>query len=312
MTACLKPPPPSAPPPNATGVWILNNEYTFVAFGGGGWGLGTDYKFTGQRDDSYIKLIDYGSRRYDPELGRFIQPDSIVPTSTQGTQAWDRYAYTNNNPVRYNDPTGHSAEAQGDEDGSDDAETCYRPGDGNCYEAEEFYQMLVLALSKADTIYLTGGAIEKLKNDPALLEFQRLVTARAITDPRYGKSGFFFQMTAEDGITFGGQRDGAPMEEQIMNPFDSAYSETWDVAANELTWMVRAADVNATAFVGTDGNITINYALDDRFDLRPDWNNKGIAYNVVTSVLGTVWHDLMGASQPNVYAYWTTVVNPWP
>jgi hypothetical protein len=52
-------------------------------------------------------LLDYGSRRYDPELGRFIQPDSIVPTSTQGVQAWDRYAYANNSPVVHNDPSGH-------------------------------------------------------------------------------------------------------------------------------------------------------------------------------------------------------------
>ena len=32
--------------------------------------------------------------------GRFTQPDSIVPTQTQGTQAGDRYAFVNNNPVR--------------------------------------------------------------------------------------------------------------------------------------------------------------------------------------------------------------------
>jgi hypothetical protein len=31
----------------------------------------------------------------------------VVPLESQGMQAWDRYAYTNNNPVRYNDPTGH-------------------------------------------------------------------------------------------------------------------------------------------------------------------------------------------------------------
>jgi hypothetical protein len=46
----------------------------------------------------------------DPSLGRFTQPDTIVPTSTQGTQAWDRYAFVNNNPVRYTDPTGHDTE----------------------------------------------------------------------------------------------------------------------------------------------------------------------------------------------------------
>ncbi len=39
---------------------------------------------------------------------RFTQPKfRPSPPPTQGTQAWDRYAFVNNNPVRYNDPTGH-------------------------------------------------------------------------------------------------------------------------------------------------------------------------------------------------------------
>jgi RHS repeat-associated protein len=67
----------------------------------------TKYPFTGQYSDSYINLLWYGSRHYDPALGRFIQPDSIVPLASQGVQAWDRYAYVNNNPVRYTDPSGH-------------------------------------------------------------------------------------------------------------------------------------------------------------------------------------------------------------
>ena len=36
----------------------------------------TDFAFTGQR--SYLKLIDYGARWYDPYLNRWTQPDSIV------------------------------------------------------------------------------------------------------------------------------------------------------------------------------------------------------------------------------------------
>lgn len=44
------------------------------------------------------------SRSY---LNHFTQPDSIVPDQIQGVQAWDRYAYTNNNPMRYTDPSGH-------------------------------------------------------------------------------------------------------------------------------------------------------------------------------------------------------------
>ena len=49
----------------------------------------------------------YNARWYDPGLGRFAQADTIIPLQTQGVQAWDRYAGMNNNPVRYNDPSGH-------------------------------------------------------------------------------------------------------------------------------------------------------------------------------------------------------------
>ncbi|MGC8787967.1 MAG: RHS repeat-associated core domain-containing protein, partial [Anaerolineae bacterium] len=49
----------------------------------------------------------YNARWYDPSLGRFAQADTIVPVQTQGTQAWDRYGYVNNNPLRYSDPSGH-------------------------------------------------------------------------------------------------------------------------------------------------------------------------------------------------------------
>ena len=70
----------------------------------------TAYLYTGQKFQSGLGLYFYNARFYDPELARFITPDSIVPEATQGTQAWDRYAYTNNNPVRYNDPSGHGTE----------------------------------------------------------------------------------------------------------------------------------------------------------------------------------------------------------
>jgi len=77
--------------------------------------LGTDYKFTGQREQAELGLYFYGARWYDSSLGRFTSPDTMIP-SAQGVQAWDRYAYVNNNPVRYNDPTGHMID-QGDEGG---------------------------------------------------------------------------------------------------------------------------------------------------------------------------------------------------
>jgi RHS repeat-associated protein len=64
------------------------------------------FYFTGQRLESSVGLYDYGARFYDPALGRFLQPDSIVP-SPLSPQSLNRYAYVRNNPLRYVDPTGH-------------------------------------------------------------------------------------------------------------------------------------------------------------------------------------------------------------
>ena len=49
----------------------------------------------------------YNARWYDPALRRFAQADSIVPGGVQGL---DRYAYVNNSPMNYVDPSGHCAE----------------------------------------------------------------------------------------------------------------------------------------------------------------------------------------------------------
>jgi RHS repeat-associated protein len=66
----------------------------------------TDRRFTGQRWEQGLGLYDYRARFYDPTLGRFLQPDPIVP-EPGNPQALNRYAYVYNNPLRYTDPSGH-------------------------------------------------------------------------------------------------------------------------------------------------------------------------------------------------------------
>jgi RHS repeat-associated protein len=68
----------------------------------------TDKTFTGQRMDASFGLMNYNARYYDPALGRFISPDTLIPDS-RNAKAFDRYGYANNNPLRYTDPTGHCA-----------------------------------------------------------------------------------------------------------------------------------------------------------------------------------------------------------
>jgi len=67
--------------------------------------VASDYRYTGQRWEEAIGLYDYKARWYDPALGRFIQPDSIVP-EPGNPQALNRYAYVVGNPVVRTDPTG--------------------------------------------------------------------------------------------------------------------------------------------------------------------------------------------------------------
>jgi RHS repeat-associated protein len=66
-----------------------------------------------QKTKDTTGLVDLGARYYDPVLGRFLSPD---PLSVQVTaQSANAYAYSNNNPVTYTDPTGLYAV---DEDGN--------------------------------------------------------------------------------------------------------------------------------------------------------------------------------------------------
>ena len=71
--------------------------------------LNTDRKFTGQTEDEAAGLYWYASRAYDPTIGRFVSPDSIVPDPSN-PQSLNRYGYAYNNPLKYVDPSGNSAE----------------------------------------------------------------------------------------------------------------------------------------------------------------------------------------------------------
>ncbi|MDQ3004855.1 MAG: RHS repeat-associated core domain-containing protein [Chloroflexota bacterium] len=93
---------------DSTGVKI--NEQRYKAWGETRYTFGnekTKYQYTGQFSyTADFGLYFYNARWYDPSLGRFAQADTIIPQS-QGVQAWDRYAYVNNNPIKYVDPNGH-------------------------------------------------------------------------------------------------------------------------------------------------------------------------------------------------------------
>jgi len=62
-------------------------------------------KYRGYYYDDDLDLYYLATRYYDPEVCRFITADSYVSTG-QGILGYNRYAYCNNNPVMYVDPSG--------------------------------------------------------------------------------------------------------------------------------------------------------------------------------------------------------------
>jgi RHS repeat-associated protein len=72
-------------------------------------GFQVSRRFTGQVFDGETGLYYFNARYYDPELGRFIQPDTVIPDFSD-PQSFNHYSYVRNNPLRLTDPTGHSDE----------------------------------------------------------------------------------------------------------------------------------------------------------------------------------------------------------
>ncbi|MBU0707298.1 RHS repeat-associated core domain-containing protein, partial [Patescibacteria group bacterium] len=79
---------------------LTSKETTPQSAGGQAGSNITDYKFTGKELDASTGLYYYSARYYDPDLGRFISPDSIVQ-APYDPQTLNRYSYCRNNPVKY-------------------------------------------------------------------------------------------------------------------------------------------------------------------------------------------------------------------
>ena len=100
---------------NGSGVKVAELRYKAWGETRYTWGTTpTTYRYTGQREDSYINMYYMGARWYDQQLGRWISPDTIIP-QPDNPQSLNRYSYVRNAPLRYIDPSGHwDEESAGD------------------------------------------------------------------------------------------------------------------------------------------------------------------------------------------------------
>jgi RHS repeat-associated protein len=71
--------------------------------------IGVERSFTGQQKDLNSGLIYMNARYYDPEIGQFLSPDTIVPDPSNLLD-YNRYMFVRGNPMRYSDPSGYFSE----------------------------------------------------------------------------------------------------------------------------------------------------------------------------------------------------------
>jgi len=68
--------------------------------------VATDRGFTSHEMLDHLGLVHMNARIYDPLLGRFLSPDSVLQFPGN-IQSYDRYQYCLNNPCTFTDPSGH-------------------------------------------------------------------------------------------------------------------------------------------------------------------------------------------------------------
>jgi hypothetical protein len=108
----------------------------------------------------FFELLE---RWNSPYINHFTQPDTIIPDPAS-PQSWDRYAYVNNNPIRYTDPTGHK--------------TCYNTGAGGACEETKQEKNLIKLLDYLDRSVLNKKG-NRLKNGMTSLQAMEKVVNRA-------------------------------------------------------------------------------------------------------------------------------------
>jgi RHS repeat-associated protein len=128
-------------------IWVSSSTET----------IDTNRLFTGQEYDTETKMYYMNARYYDPSLAVFISPDPAMSGS-------NHYSYADCNPIRYNDPTGLTADNE--QFGITDEEANVRWGNPFSNSSNEktvlfFYDVNYAPLVyEADRIYKDQGSLE--------------------------------------------------------------------------------------------------------------------------------------------------------
>jgi RHS repeat-associated protein len=271
------------------------------------------YGFTGEQQDSYIKLIYLRSRMYSPVTGRFVSRDTWGGESNR-PMSLNRWLYVGGNPINTTDPTGHIwpcsicqmwhdviAWYTGADVGYTGTGWYLGHGPRQLYgntlgldqNADNLGDLLQLSLLQYDSATITGESLEMIKQDPEMQAYEDEVIYATKHKKEYMMEFYVFPYPPKS-ISFGGPDEGGLLLKL-------------KAGSNRLTWMLRHANVNPNVEVTKQGVMTITYNLDDVLDLTPQ-SYRSFWYNLCSLLTGVPYHYALGGNnQMNIYAHWQTV-----
>lgn len=260
-------------------------------------------------------MLHLRARWYSVETGTFLSRDAV--------ESEPAYQYVRGNPVNRIDPSGYC-------DLCDLIIKLYEKARGRVrilsridnqinqssppFNFSNAGEATLLSLMGEDKAYLGGNAIIRIRLDPEMQAFERAILADLRSDPRYRRETFYklYQPLDDQGkvrsLTFGGFGHPDPMiPDQLFHPFDPKYKPTWDAAKNDLTWLIRHASVKAGGNAYKNGDILINYQLNDTLDLKVHEDEPwGSPYNLVVRPLGFGYHGILRGTAMEIVGYWST------
>ncbi len=175
-------------------------------------------------------------------------------------------------------------------------------------QADNIFVVGLNSILQSNSVELTGNILDEVKKDSAFLLNEDAIIKKIKNDIRY-KNKREFSETSTFPTQLGGQRARGEMWKQALQfwKWRTKYSATWEMAFNELTWTVRSVNIKYHYVVSNNGKITITYSFSDTLDLRPSWGNRSMEYNAICTVLGFMYHDIIGGSDElQIKATWQT------
>jgi hypothetical protein len=266
-------------------------------------------------------LLHLRARWYSPSEGVFLSRDPV--------ESEPPYQYVRGNPVNHIDPSGYCGglcgliielyeKARGRVrtlSGIDDQINQSSPP----FNFSNAGEATLLSLMGEDKAYLGGNAILRIRLDPEMQAFERVILTDLRSDSRYRREAFYkFYQPLDDlgevrSLTFGGFGHPDNMIYQFFHFWYPKYKPTWDAGKNDLTWLVRHASVKAIGNAYKNGDILIKYQLNDTLDLKvhkdEPWNSP---YNLVVSPLGFGYHRILRGTAMEIEGYWSTRIRAMP